>query len=181
MIGSSQEPCTMNGSSNGRCAGLGAATSAAVPLRSSSRVGIEAEPASASRTAGPVDLHVVDVDRALSIFSATAILSKGVRPVRKSPPPDSGRRSSRRSNCSTLRPASAPSAPVRLAVPFKRVGQRQHAVAGAFDREAKSAFAFEPVQPEQLAEAAFQIDVGKLQLRFDVDAVDRNWRAPTSP
>ena len=44
--------------------------------------------------------------------------SNGVRPVRKSPLPDSGRRSRRRSNCSTLMPASAPLWALKLAVPL---------------------------------------------------------------
>ena len=90
-----------------------------MPLRSSSRVGIEAEPASASRTAEPSIFTSSTVTVPWVIFNVIAILSKGVRPVRNSLPPDSGRRSSRRSNCSTLRPASAPFSPIRLAVPFR--------------------------------------------------------------
>ena len=119
MIGSSHGPCTMKGSSNTGASGLSAATRAAVPLRSSSRVGIEAEPASASRTAEPSIFTSSTVTVPWLNFSPTAILSNGVRPVRNSPPPDNGRRSSRRSNCSTLRPRSAPFCPTRLAVPFK--------------------------------------------------------------
>ena len=48
---------------------------------------------------------------------------------------------------------------------------REHAVASAFDRKRNIAFAFKPAEAEQLTEAALQVDVGKLQLRFDVDAL----------
>src|SRR5262249_9977595 len=51
------------------------------------------------------------------------------------------------------------------------MGQSEHAVARAFDRKRDIAFAFEPAQAEQLTKAAFQIDVGELQLRFHVDTL----------
>ena len=57
MTGSSQGPCTMNGSSNEGTPALALParldSRLAVPLRSRSRAGIEAEPPSATRTAGP--------------------------------------------------------------------------------------------------------------------------------
>ena len=106
IIGSSHEPCTKKGSSNGVAPVRVAVTSAAVPLRSRSRAGIEAEPASASFTARPSIFISCTVAMPFTIFSVDAILSYGVRPVRKSPPPESGRRSSRRSSCSTSSPAA---------------------------------------------------------------------------
>ena len=87
-----------------------------------------------------------------------------MRPLRNSPPPDKGRRSNRRSNCSTFNPASAPFDPVKVAVPFNVWVTRKDAISGTFDRKCNTAFALEPAEAEQLAEAAFQIDVGKLKL-----------------
>ena len=53
--------------------------------------------------------------------------------------------------------------------PVEGLRHREHAVAAAFDHERNIAFAFEPTQTEQLAEAAFEVDIGEIQLRFDVD------------
>ena len=96
--------------------------------------------------------------------------SNGVRPVRKSPLPDSGRRSSRRSNCSTLMPASAPLWALRLAVP---VSVLVTASTDAPDPSILSAMLPRPSSrriAEHLAEAALEIDVDELQVRGHRDA-----------
>ena len=103
--------------------------------------------------------------------SVTLSDSNGVRPRRKSAAIDSGRCSSRLSSCSTLNPVIAPWRAVRLAVPARVRVSAMHAVAEALDRERQVALAFEPAQAEQLAEAGFEVDVGELQLRFDIGAL----------
>ena len=118
-IGSSQGPCTTNGSSNGGGARSAVAASAATPCRSKSRAGMEAEPDRPSRTFEPSRLTFSMVAMPSLILRSAVSFSNGVRPLRKSPVPDSGRRSSRRSNCSTFQPTSEPCRPVRLAVPFR--------------------------------------------------------------
>ena len=77
MIGSSHEPWTMNGSSNGVAPGLGGATRAAVPFRSSSRAGIEAEPTSPRTTAAPSIFTSSTDDHALVDFQRDRHLVKG--------------------------------------------------------------------------------------------------------
>ena len=118
-IGSSHEPCTTNGSSNGGVSATLATASAATPRKSKSRPGIEAEPARPSRTFERSRLTFSTVATPSVILNPAVSFSNGVRPLRKSPVPDSGRRSSRRSNCSTFQPTSAPCRPARLTVPFK--------------------------------------------------------------
>ena len=67
-----------------------AASRLAVPLRSKSRAGIDAEPASASRTAGPSMRTSSTIAVPCEILIVTVSFSNGVRPLRKSPPPASG-------------------------------------------------------------------------------------------
>ena len=90
----------------------------AVPLRSRSRAGIDAEPVNARPTLGPSMRTSSTFAMPCVILRLTVSFSKGVLPVRNSPPPESGRRSRRLSNCSTLKPAIAPLRLVRLAVPL---------------------------------------------------------------
>src|SRR5215204_2405220 len=114
MSGSSQRPRTTNGSSKA----AEAPARLARPFRSRSRAGIEAEPSSARRTVGPSSLTSSMPAVPSTTFTAIASRSKGVRPPRNSPAPDSGRRSRRRNNCSTLTPVTAPLAAVRLPEPL---------------------------------------------------------------
>ena len=144
--------------------------SAAVPLRSNSRSGIEAEPLTASFTDVPSTVMSSTAAMPLVIFKFITILSNGVRPLRNSPPPERGRRSSRRSNCSTLSPASAPLRPVRVASPLSVRVTREHALAGPFGRQRHAAAASEPAHAEQLSKAGLEVDVGKIELRLQVDA-----------
>ena len=115
-------PCTTKGKSNSLSVAV--ETKVAMPLRSRSRVGNEAWPATASRTEGPSICMSSTETMPLSTLRLMASWSNGVRPLRKSPLPESGRRSSRRSNCSTLMPVSAPDAALSVAVPLTRACQR---------------------------------------------------------
>ena len=105
--------------------------------------------------------------------SVTLSFSNGVRPRRKSAAIESGRCSSRLSNCSTLKPVMAPCRPLRLAVPAIVWVSASTLSPEASTARASVTLALEPTQPEQLAETGFEVDVGELQLRFDVDAVRR--------
>ena len=173
MIGSSHRPCTTNGNSNTGGSSALAATSAAVPFRSRSRSGIEAEPPSARRIAPPSSRTSSTLAVPSAMRSVTLSFSNGVRPRRKS----AGDRE--RTLLQPLeqlldieaRDGALPPGQARGA--GHGLGQRQHAVARGFDRERERALALEPAQPEQLAETGFEVDVGELQLRFDVDAVRR--------
>ena len=117
MIGSSQLPCTKNGSSNVGGAAL-SFSRLAVPLRSSSRAGMEARPLRARRTLAPIKRPSSRFAVPSEIRNAIASCSKAVRPLRKSALPASGRRSSRRRSCSTSKPVSAPWFAARVTVPF---------------------------------------------------------------
>ncbi len=75
----------------------------------------------------------------------------------------------------------APCRPVRLAAPFMRSGQRQHAVAGGVDRDRHIAASFEAAELKQLAQAVLQIDVGELQVRLDLGAGVGAQPAPSEP
>ena len=136
MIGSSQEPCTMKGRAKGGVPARSGVTSAAVPVRSSSRCGIEAEPASASCTAGPSDFHVLDGDFALLDLQrhrdriVLACGRCGNRRRRTAAAAPAGC-----SNCSTSRPDKRAVAAGQAGVAVERVRHGQHAVAAAVDRE----------------------------------------------
>ncbi|CEG07139.1 hypothetical protein BN961_00520 [Afipia felis] len=114
--GSSHGPCTTNGNWNSGGAPF-AAFSAAVPFRSYSREGIEASPVSVTRVAGPSSAMSSACAMPSLMVTAIRSVSNGVVPLRKLPVPDNGRRSSRRSNCSMLKPESAPSCAVSTALP----------------------------------------------------------------
>src|SRR5712672_1725664 len=111
---SSQVPMTPKGSS--KATSFGPLSRLALPLRSRSRAGIEAAPVSAIFTAAPSTLASSTLTAPFAILSTILSRSNGVRPLRTSPP-DNGRRSSRRSTCSTLMPVNAPPWAVTLTVP----------------------------------------------------------------
>ncbi len=120
MIGSLHEPCTMKGSSKmGGKAVLLVDNKLAVPRRSSSRSGMDAEPLNPRPTAAPVIRTSSTLAMPSTILRFTVRVSYGVFPMRKSPRPESGLRSMRLSSCSTLKPAIAPFRLDRAAVPFK--------------------------------------------------------------
>ena len=95
--------------------------------------------------------------------SDTAILSNGVRPLRNSLPPDSGRRSSRRNSCSRLIPVSAPLPPDQGRGAVERAGQSQHVARRCRRGEGKVAFAFQSVQRRTVPpRSLIQIDVRRI-------------------
>ena len=152
----------MNGNSNGVAPGLGGVTRAAVPFRSSSRAGIEAEPASAEYHRRALDLHVLDRDRALVDLQCDRHLVIGRAPAaefaaaRQRPPLQPAQQLlDIKSGERAVRPGQA-------GRPVQGMRHREHAVTAPFDRERNIAFAFEPAQAEQLAEAAFKVDVGEI-------------------
>ena len=162
MIGSSHEPCTMNGSSNGVAPGFGGVTRAAVPFRSSSRAGIEAEPASAEYHRRAFDLHILDRHHALLDFQRDRHLVKGRAPAaefaaaRQRPPFQPAQQLlDIESRERAVRPGQAGGA-------VEGLRHREHTVTAPFDGERNIAFAFEPTQTEQLAEAAFKVDIGEI-------------------
>ncbi len=112
ISGSSHGPCTTNGNSNPE-----ALLRLATPFMSYSRVGTEAVPVSVIFVAGPSTRMSSAVATPSENFTAMVRLVYGVEPLRKLPPPDSGRRSSRLRSCSALKPAIAPSCPVTVALP----------------------------------------------------------------
>src|ERR1700716_1328932 len=107
------------------------------------------------------------------IFRLTVSVSYGVLPVRNSPPPESGRRSMRLSNCSTLKPAIAPLRLFRPAGPVRPFVRSWKLLAGRSVRQSEIAFALEPSNAEHLAETLLEIDIGELQLRLEIRSVSR--------
>ena len=141
-----------------------------MPLRSSSRVGNRGRAGERQPHRRAVDFHVLDRDRALADLQRHRDLVE-----RRAPAAEFAAAGQR----PPLQPAQQ-LLDVEAGERAVLAGQVGGAVQGAGDARARCrrclrprrivALAFEPVQPEQLAEAAFQIDVGELQLRFHVHA-----------
>ena len=150
----------MNGSSNAAVSGLPDAIRLAVPLRSSSRVRNRRRTGERQAHRRAVDFHVLDGDHALGDFQRDRDLVEGGPPAAELAA--AGERPPFQPAQQLLHIEAGERALFadQAGGAVQGAGHREHAVAAAFDREGDVALAFEPMQPEQLAEAAFQIDVG---------------------
>ena len=156
-------------------------TSEAVPFRSRSRAGIDAEPPSARRTGAAFEPHVLDGRGALRDAQRDVELVERRAAAAEVPADRERTLLQPLEQLLDIEARDRALARGQVRGAGERAGEREHAVAGRLDRERQIALAFEPAQAEQLAEAGFEIDVGELQLRFDVGARFVLWRAPARP
>ena len=182
MIGSSQGPCTMNGSSKPGTAALARARGHRQQARGSLRDRVRApesmpSPVSASRPLGPSMRTSSTFATPWVIFRLTVkrlvgrLAAAELAAARKRPPLDAPEQ------LLDIEAGDRALAAGEAGRSVQCLGQLVDAAAGAVDREAEIALALELSNAEHLAEALLEIDIGELQLRLEVGA-GRRFREP---
>ncbi len=164
ITGSSQRPCDYNGRFEGLAVGA-AETSVATPFRSRSRGGIEASPSSASCTVGPRRSTFSTVALPLAIFTCTLSVSKGVRPLRNSLPPEQRAPLQPPQQLLDIQAGKRALGCGQAAFAIECAGKRINAWPVPSSRKGQAAFGIDALDAEDFADTALEADIVEMDLR----------------
>ena len=140
----------------------------AIPLRSRSRAGIEAEPENTRRTLGVSTRTSSTFAMPLVMVRLTESESNGVLPVRILGPARQRTAFDAPEQLLDIEAGNGALAAGQAGGAIERIGHVEHAVAGTVDRKAEIALALQSANAEHFAQALIEIDIGELQLCLEI-------------